>query len=262
MRRLRRRVHEILEIPSQPDDTLGRWFDRFIVTLIALNAFVIVWETLGDNMTRYQEALRAFEVFSLAVFSVEFLLRVWAIVENPRFAHPVTGRLRFLGTPSAIIDLLAIVPAFLAIADLRLLRVLRLLRLLKLGRYSESLRILGNVFKTRREELLMSLFVVGLALLVSSTLIYYAERDAQPEAFGSIPAAMWWSVVALTTTGYGDMVPVTTVGRLLGGVAALLGILAIALPVGIFATGFTQEMEARKKSPACPHCGKELHPKT
>lgn len=256
---LKRRVYEIIKIPSPPGDRLGQAFDTFIVTLIALNAFAIVFESVGDNAERYREWLTAFELLSLVVFATEFLLRVWSITADPRYARPVTGRLRFLATPFALVDLLAILPSIFLALDLRVVRVLRMLRLLKLGRYSESLRVLGNVLRRSREELLMSLFVVGLMLTLAASFMYYAEHAAQPDKFSSIPAAMWWAIVALSTTGYGDIVPVTTAGKILGGITALLGVATIALPVGILSSGFIQELNMRRQKPACPHCGKDIH---
>lgn len=256
--RLKQRVFEILKIPSQEEDRLGRAFDTFIVTLIALNAFAVVFETIGDNDVRYGAWLRAFELLSLVVFGTEFALRVWSITADPAYARPVSGRLRFLATPFAIVDLLAILPSLLLALDLRVVRVLRMLRLLKLGRYSESLRVLGNVLRRSREELLMSLFLLGLSLTITASFMYYAEQEAQPEAFSSIPDAMWWAIIALSTTGYGDVVPVTVMGKVLGGFTALLGIASIALPVGILSSNFIAELNSRRRKPACPHCGKEL----
>lgn len=265
--RVKRRAREILMIPSAPDDFWGRTFDAFIITLIVLNTLAVIIETMPGALEGYQEWIRAFEWFSVAVFGVEYVLRLWSITAEPEFAAPVRGRLKWMTTPFAVIDILAILPALLFAVDLRFLRVLRVLRILKLGRYSESVLILGNVLKRSRRELTTSLFVVLLALLVVSSFMYYAERDAQPETFASIPHSMYWAIIALTTTGYGDVVPVTTVGRLLAGVAALLGVAVIALPVGILSSSFVQEIEARrvatKRATAatestCPHCGKDI----
>ena len=261
MATLKNHVHRLLE--SDPNERGARLVDRFLVVLILLNVFAVIFETMGDNEVRYAETLRAFEWISVAVFGVEYLLRLWSATEDPRFARPVTGRLRWMATPAALIDLVAIVPAFLPTrGDLRFVRVLRLLRLLKLGRYSEGLRVLVRVFRDKREELVMSLMIVLVALVLTSSFMYYAEREAQPDKFSSIPAAMWWGIVTLATIGYGDVVPVTDAGRLLGSVSAIAGILVLALPVGILASGFTAELEQRrKKHDACPHCGKDLHPK-
>lgn len=269
--RVKRRMREILTIPSAPGDFWGSAFDAFIITLIVLNTLAVIVETIPGAIAGYEDWVTAFEWLSIAVFAVEYFLRIWSITTEPGFAHPVRGRLKWMATPFAVIDLLAILPALLFAVDLRFLRVLRVLRILKLGRYSESVLILGNVLKRSRRELLTSLFVVLLALLVVSSFMYYAEREAQPDVFASIPHAMYWGIIALTTTGYGDVVPITTPGRVLAGVAALLGVAAIALPVGILSSSFVQEIEARRVAKRkaddaaesnCPHCGKDIkHPK-
>lgn len=263
MERVKRRVREILMIPSALDDVAGRAFDAFIITLIVLNTLAVIVETIPGVTTGYEAWFLAFEWFSVVVFGTEYVLRVWSITAEPQYAHPVWGRLRWMATPFAILDVLAILPALLFAVDLRFLRVLRVLRVLKIGRYSESLRILTDVMRRSRRELVTSLFLVGLALLLTSSFMYYAEREAQPDAFSSIPAAMWWGIVALTTTGYGDIVPITAWGRVLGGMTAILGVATIALPVGILSSSFVQELEARRKkkgaeSIQCPHCGKDI----
>lgn len=265
LERVRRRVREIVMIPSAEGDVAGRTFDAFIIALILLNTLAVVVETIPGAIDGYERWVHAFELFSVAIFIAEYVLRVWSITAEPEYADPVSGRLKFMATPFAIIDVLAVLPALLFAIDLRFLRVLRVLRILKLGRYAESVIILGNVVKRSRRELLTSLFVVLLALLLMSSFMYYAEREAQPDVFRSIPHSMWWGIVALTTTGYGDVVPITGIGRFIGGVTAILGVAAIALPVGILSSSFVQEIEAhkaRKKGhaaeSACPHCGKDI----
>lgn len=264
--RIKRRVFEIVQIPSAPGDVAGRMFDVLIITLIVLNTLAVIAETVPGVAEAYGPWLRAFELFSVVVFIVEYVLRVWTANVDPSFAHPVTGRLRFMATPFAIIDVLAILPVFFIGVDLRFVRVLRVLRVLKLGRYSESMQLLGDVLRRSRRELMTTLFMVMLALILMSSFVYYAEREAQPEAFSSIPAAFWWGIITLTTTGYGDIVPVTVAGRVLGGVTVLLGVATIALPVGILSSAFVEELQARRKKAAdarakgsaCPHCGKTL----
>ena len=190
----------------------------------------------------------------------------WTCTADPRYSHPISGRLRFAGSWHAVVDLLAILPFYLPMflpIDLRVLRALRffrLLRFLKLTRYSESMRIFGKVLRGERTELMIALFVAGVLLVLGSSFLYIVEHEAQPDAFSSIPAAMWWGVATLTTVGYGDVYPVTPLGRLLGAIVAIMGIGMFALPAGILASGFAREMGKRRSEPeVCPHCGEIIH---
>jgi voltage-gated potassium channel len=234
-----------------------------LMVLIVANAAALVAESVAATAA-YAPAFRAFEAFSVAIFSIEYVLRVWSSAEVPRFADGVRGRLRYMGTPMAVIDLLAVLPFFLPARalDLRFLRVLRLLRVLriaKLARYSTALDVLGAVLRDKRHELAMLLAVLLLLILCSGGLMYYAERDAQPLAFSSIPAAAWWSVVTLTTIGYGDVVPITAVGRLIGGIVAISGIALFALPAGMLGAAFTDAVARRRQADGlCAHCRQPL----
>lgn len=260
---LKTRVYGVLTAQSAVGPA-GRSVAGFLVALIALNVLAVALETVPVLRARYGGVFHAFEVFSVVVFTVEYVLRLWTCVIDPRFAHPVTGRLRFALTPMAVVDALAVLPFYLPTvsADLRFLRaarLVRLLRVLKLGRYSESLRMFGTVLRARREDLVVALLAVLLLLVFASAFMYFLERDAQPQAFSSMPAAMWWGVVTLTTVGYGDVYPVTPLGRLLGAAVALFGIDLFALPAGILASGFAEEMQKRRARPrTCPHCGREI----
>ncbi|HEX6088740.1 MAG TPA: ion transporter [Gemmatimonadales bacterium] len=258
----RRRVWEVLE-GTHPDDPAGRAFTVGILVLIALNVLAVVLETVPRFDAAYGSAFDAFETFSVAVFAVEYLARLWSAPADPRYAGPIRGRLRFALTPMALIDLLAIVPFFLPYldADLRVARAIRLLRFLRIakaGRYVSALRLFRNVATSKREELVLTVFIVALLLLISSSLMYFAEHDAQPEAFSSIPASMWWAVETLTTVGYGDILPVTTLGRVLGSAVAILGIGLFALPAALLGAGFVEEIARTKQPRRCPHCNNEL----
>lgn len=265
---LRRRTWEILDV-ARPDDRPSALFDIAIRALIALNVVAVILETVPVIQAAARGFFLAFEVFSVAVFTLEYLGRVWSCVEVPAYRAPVRGRLRFALTPLALIDLLAVLPSLLPMlgVDLRILRgvrLFRLFRILKLTRYSRSLRAMGRVFRRSREELVITLSAVALVLLVASSIMYYAEHAAQPEKFSSIPAAMWWGVVTLTTLGYGDVYPITPFGRLMGGVFAISGILLIALPTAILGASFVEEMRSGAAEPPgespevsrCPTCGR------
>jgi voltage-gated potassium channel len=263
---LKKKTWEILEV-DRPGDERGRVldaFDVFILALILLNLIAVILGTVKSIETRFQSALRWFEVFSVAVFTVEYLARVWACVSQGEYSRPVIGRLRFMLQPMAIIDLLAVLPFYLTFltADLRFIRALRLFRLFrvaKLGRYSSSVRLFGRVFRNKKEELLVTMMVMLLMIIMSASLMYFAENEAQPDKFSDIPSTVWWAVMTLTTVGYGDIFPITPLGKLLTMVIAILGIGMFALPVGIFGAGFVEEIQKQKAGKTnCPHCGEEI----
>lgn len=257
----RRRVNEILSVAGQ-GDRASRAFDVMISALIVGNIVAIVLESVPVIGAAWTGFFTVFELVSVAVFSAEYLLRLWSCVEKPGFERPVMGRLRYALTPMALVDLIAVLPFFLPMIgwDMRFARVLRLVRLArvaKLGRYSTAVDGIVRVIRDRRHELFASLTFMFMLILVAASLLYFAESQAQPEYFGSIPAAMWWAVVTLTTVGYGDIYPVTGLGRMLAGTIAILGIGMVALPTSILGSGFVEEIgRKREKQSACPHCGK------
>lgn len=181
---------------------------------------------------------------------------------DPRYARPLSGRLRFAATPLAVVDLLAIIPFYIGLAgiDLRFIRSLRLLRIVrvaKVGRYMKALHLFSRVLREKREELVLTLGMMLLLLIIASCFMYYVENPVQPENFPDIPHTMWWAVATFTTVGYGDIYPVTGLGKLLAGVVAILGIGLFALPTGILGAGFVGEMQKRSEGHRCPHCGRE-----
>jgi voltage-gated potassium channel len=235
----------------------------FIITLILLNVVAIVLESVASIRNQYAEFFQLFELFSVLVFTGEYILRVWTANLHPNYSKPVVGNIKFALTPMAIIDLLAILPFYLPYlgVDLRLLRILRIFRifrLFKIVRYVSALALINQVLKQKREELVVTFIFTMFLLLLSSTLMYYVEHNAQPDHFSSIPETMWWGIATLTTVGYGDIYPVTAFGKFLGGIIAIIGIGLFALPTGILASGFSDELENRKRKPGevCPTCGK------
>lgn len=244
------RLHEILEA-SHADDMVSKAFDAFIIALIILNVFAFALETVDTIAAVYGPQLEVFNVVSVGVFTVEYLARLWACVELPPMRHLPNwrARLRFARRPLLIVDLLAIAPfylSFLFAFDLRVLRVLRLLRFFKLARYSPALQTLSRVMSNERNALYGAAIVMLSLLLFSATIIYFLERTAQPNVFGSVPDAAWWALATLTTVGYGDVVPVTYLGKLFGGLVMVFGLGMFALPIGILATGFSQESHRRE----------------
>ncbi|MBZ0215298.1 MAG: cyclic nucleotide-gated ion channel/potassium channel family protein [Fimbriimonadaceae bacterium] len=247
---VRRRLHEILEA-GQANDAPSTLFDTFIIALIITNVISSVVETVDSIGRAYGPQLALFDLISVVIFTVEYIARLWVCVELPPLRHLPTwrARLRFAMRPLLIVDLAAILPfylGFLFALDLRVLRVLRLLRFFKLARYSPALQTLGRVMKNEYRALFGAFIVMVSLLLFSSTIIYFLERDAQPEVFASVPDSAWWALATLTTVGYGDVVPVTVLGKLFGGVVMIFGLGMFALPIGIIATGFSQEIHRRE----------------
>lgn len=235
------------------DPRVLRALDAGLFALIVLNVAASVVGTMPDVETRCGRGLAIFEQFSIAVFTVEYVARLWA----------ARRRVRYALSPLALVDLVAILPFYLPFVgmDLRFARAFRLLRLFrmaKVARYVRAVSVFGEVARAKREELVLAAAVMGILLICASSVMYYAEHDAQPQAFSSIPATMWWSVATLTTVGYGDVFPVTTLGRLVAGIVAVLGIGFFALPTAIIGAGFVEVVSRRKPAPACPHCGGPL----
>lgn len=265
LEKLKIRIYDIL-VETEDDELIDKVIAVLLMILIALNSVAVVLETVDELSAAYGALFHAIEVVSVIIFSAEYLLRLWIAPLDSRYRKPLTGRLRYAATPLALIDLLAILPAFLPLIfplDLRVirfLRVLRLFRLFKMSRYVESLDTLDDVVKSKKEELIVTLVMISMLLLMASSLMYVVENEAQPDKFPSIPAAMWWGVATLTTVGYGDVFPITALGKLLGSIVAFLGIGIFALPTGILASGFADEIKKRREKivvVVCPHCGRD-----
>ena len=246
-RQLRRLVFEIVELASS-ESRASVLFDNVIVLLIILNICAFVLQTVPEIDAAYGWYLNVFEIFSIAIFTVEYLLRLWTAVEVPFLSRsrPWQARLNYAGRPFMIIDLLAILPFYLSFfmpaIDLRALRVLRLIRFFKLSRYSPAMHTLLRVLYNERRSLLGATTLLAAAVLLSSTGMYYIEGAEQPDKFGSVPLAAYWSITTLTTVGYGDATPVTALGQVWSALTMVLGLCILALPVAIIATGFSQEV--------------------
>jgi voltage-gated potassium channel len=246
----KRRIFEMLE-KDEGGDRLSKRFDVFIMVLILLNVAAVILETVPEVHHDFEQVFIYFEYFSVLVFTIEYIGRVWTCTYYDKYRHPFWGRIRFIFSFYALIDLLAILPFYLPLflsmdgRVLRVLRLFRIIRIFKMGRYSTAFNMIVKVITRRKEELLITLTIVLVMLIIASSLMYYVEHEVQPEAFSSIPATMWWGVATLTTVGYGDVYPVTGLGRLLGAFIAILGVGIFALPAGIIASGF--EYEVRKR---------------
>jgi voltage-gated potassium channel len=236
-------------------------FDYFIMTLIVLNVLAISIDTIKDLDVDFLRYLHYFEVASVIVFTLEYLLRLYiSNLTHPSSSALLSGK-KFIFSFFGLIDLLAILPFYLPLLfvfDLRfirLLRLFRLLRLLKLNRYNNSLNLIWVVIKEKRAELSMTGFVALLVLIIAAFLMYYVEGDVQPDKFSNVFASFWWAIATLTTVGYGDVYPITVVGKIISGTIAVLGIGIVALPTGIISAGFMFKV-GKKDKLACSHCGK------
>lgn len=263
MSALRRRAFVFLEDPGLADHA-ARAVRVFLVALIALNVIAVMLDSVASLSAKWARPLGIFEIASIVVFTAEYLLRIWVAAERAEYRRPVLGRLRYILSPLAILDLLAILPFYLPLIlpfDLRYLRMFRMFRLAKFGRYSRSVRILRDVLADRKNELLAAGSLLVAVIVLASGLMYAVEHEAQPTVFTSIPATMWWAVATLSTMGI-DMRPVTPVGKILASLIAICGILLFALPAGIISSGFVEKYMDARKSRICPHCGKPVdeHP--
>ncbi|MDD1703671.1 MAG: ion transporter [Methanoregula sp.] len=252
-------LYEIMEGTAE-DNLAAAYFRLFMTVIILVNVFAVIIETVEPIRAQYFSFFLIIDIVSISIFTVEYILRIWICTLNPRYSYPVTGRLRYAVSPMALIDLFAFLPFYIPFViplDLRFLRILRLfrlIRLLKLGRYSDAMRTFQRVLYKSREELLLSLTILLVVLVMASSIMYYAERDVQPDKFLSIPHAMWWGIVTLATVGYGDVYPVTTMGKIVAAIVVVTGIAIFALPTAILSAAFIEEVQ-RQKMLICPNCG-------
>lgn len=243
---MRKRIFEIIQ-PDRGNSLASRVFDWTITTLILVSV-IIVFAVTFDLPEEVQRVLMCIEETASVVFTIEYLLRILTADLLYPGRGAVVSRIRYVLSPMAIIDLLAILPFWLpmflpcSMLALRSLRLVRILRILKLNRYFDAIRSIGEVLSSKRRELIGSLFFVGLLMLVSSLLMYSVEHDAQPEVFRNAFSGLWWAVATLTTVGYGDIYPVTILGRILGALIAFSGIAALAIPTGIITAGLTERI--------------------
>ena len=247
----RNKVWKLLE-PAEDNDNLSKFIDIFLVNLIFFNILMVILETVDTLYFKYKLWFIYFELFSVTIFSLEYISRLWSCVENKTKSETNgKARLKYIFSFSAIIDLIAILPSLLAFlfptVDLRFVRALRIFRLLKFSRYSNSINTLLIVLWDQRKSLGAAFFILFIVLIISSSGMYIVEKDIQPDKFGSIPQSMWWSIVTLTTVGYGDVYPVTSMGKFFGSIIIILGIGTVALPSGILASAFTEYTRRNQK---------------
>lgn len=255
-----RRICYLILAPAEPNNEaehrkviwLSRTVDGFLITLIVLNVLAVVLESVPSIETRFGVWFGWFELLSVMIFTIEYAARIWSMVEQDEMTmrRPWRARLRYVFRPLALADLLAILPFYLSgllSADLRMLRALRLLRVLKLSRYSTSISLLLDALRSEARAITAAVFVLTLLLLVAASFAYLAEHTAQQVAFGTIPDALWWAVITMTTVGFGDVYPITPLGKLVGGIIAVIGIGMVALPAGLLAAAFSEQLHERER---------------
>ncbi len=264
-RTTKRKLHILLH-PELGETKWDKIINGFLIILIILNVIVVILETVQPIHDKYFDFFHYFDLISVIIFSIEYVLRVWSCNHDPKYKHSILGRLKYMVSIDALIDLVAILPFYIHVVvglDLRVLRILRLLRFLRLFRltaYMKSAKMIKDVFVKRANELKLSVVLIVFLIIISSCIMYFVEHLAQPKVFSSIPATLWWSVVTLTSVGYGDMVPITVVGKFMTSIILLLGVAIFALPAGIITGGFLDEMQRirGKKHHKCPHCGNDI----
>ncbi|MDR1631245.1 MAG: ion transporter [Oscillospiraceae bacterium] len=264
---IKRSVYNLIRDDDE-NNLLSNIFDGIIITLIIINIIFVIADTfiLPDKV---KAVFNCIEFVSVIIFTIEYLMRVWTSdLIFPKMSI-TRARIKYIFSFMAIVDLLAIAPFYLPFVvniDLRVLRALRIIRLLrifKVNRYTNALSTIGDVFRRKKHQLLSSIIVVALLMIIAAVLMYNVENSAQPDAFSNAFSALWWAVATLTTVGYGDVYPVTVLGKILSAIIALLGIGVVAVPTGIISAGFMeniaheQEMKKEEKH-FCPYCGKNL----
>jgi len=266
----KKKVHGLLHPEIVGDKHWDKIINIFIIVLIILNVVAVIVETIKSIHDQYRHFFYYFDLISVSIFTLEYVLRVWSSNHEEKYKHSLWGRLKYMVSAGALIDLIAILPFFLNIIfgfsielrEIRMLRLLRVFRLFRLTAYMKSAHMITNVFKKRINELMLSLVLVIFLIIVASCAIYFAEHQhpVNQYKFTSIPATMWWAVVTLTTTGYGDMYPMTHIGKAMSMVLMLTGVAFFALPAGIITAGFLEEfrMNRVKKTHRCPSCGEHI----
>ena len=275
--KVKRRTYEILEV-ARPNDKASRVVDIVLVCLILINVVLIIADTfeLPPLATKIGGVV---ETASVIIFTLEYILRFWSADLSYPGIPPFLARLRYMVTFSALIDLISLLPSYISAISanfmvLRMLRVIRLFRVFKLNRYTHALRDIGEVFRKKASQLISSMLVVLILMLISAVLMYDAEHEAQPKVFDNALSGLWWAIATVTTVGYGDIYPVTAVGRVMSAIIALLCIGLVAVPTEIITSGFSEQISQKKvekndkskKSNGqdedtkkfCPYCGHKL----
>jgi voltage-gated potassium channel len=267
-------LYDTMEVPAS-EDQQGLVYELFMAVLIILNAVAMIVGTVSSVQQQYDWILTPFEYFSILIFSVEYLILLWVCTENPAFADPIRGRIRYIFTPIALINLASFLPAYIPflmpfdMRALRLLRLFRIIRLLKLTKYSDSLKIIFRALEAKKEQFILTFIAVIVFVIITSIFVYYAENGTNPsESFSDLPRTIWWGLETLSPVSGEDAVPITMPGKLIMTLYALLQIAIFAIPAGIMCSAFDEqwakeyddqkaaaaELAAESRIVSCPHC--------
>jgi voltage-gated potassium channel len=265
MNTLREKIYNTI----RDDDINDIWsniVDFILVFLILINSLIIILDTFTD-IKPYIDKLRSYiETVSIIIFTIEYLLRIWTSVDIFPQLKPTQARIKYIFSVKALIDLIALLPFYFTlfllgnINILRLLRLFRIISMLKMSRYSKAILTVGKIIKRKASQLVSACIIVFILILFSSVFMYYIENEAQPDTFENAFSGIWWAICTLTTVGYGDIYPITVLGKIVGTFIAILGIGLIAVPTGLISAGFIEEMNKNQQEGKnyCPHCGKKL----
>ncbi|MDD1684539.1 MAG: ion transporter [Methanoregula sp.] len=275
--KLKKFLYDTMEVPAS-EDQQGLVYELFMSVLIVLNALAMIIGTVGAIQQEYDWILAPFEYFSLVIFSVEYIILLWVCTENPAFSDPIRGRINYMLTPVALINLASVLPAFIPflvpfdLRALRLLRLFRIIRLLKLTKYSDSLKIIFRALDSKKEQFVLTFVAVIVFVIITSIFVYYAETGENPsEAFSDLPHTIWWGLETLSPVSGEDAVPITVTGKMIMTIYALLQIAIFAIPAGIMCSAFDEQWAkeynacnapADPPSPrmqiSCPHCSQSF----
>lgn len=267
MKRFKEAVYNLIR-EDDKNNTASNIFDGIIISLIIINVVTVIADTFAIPET-IKIVFSYIELVSVIIFTAEYIMRLWTSDFIYTNLNPLKARVKYILSFMALIDLFAILPFYIPfilpidLRVLRMLRIVRLFRVFKVNRYTHALSTIGNIFKRKKSQLFSSIFIVFLLMIVAAVMMYNVETEAQPEAFSNAFDALWWAVATLTTVGYGDIYPVTVIGKILSGAIALLGIGLVAVPTGIISAGFMEQIEEEKANPVdkknfCPYCGHKI----
>lgn len=249
---LRSKTYQLLESEIRKN-FMAKAINLFLIILIVTNVIAAVFESEPNYHEFYRQEFALFEFISLSIFCIEYLLRVWCCVESPKYQSisALKARTSYILTPMALIDLIAILPFLIALfftIDLRTLRLLRVLRLLKLTHYFKGFNIFINVIAKELKSISAAMMVMIFLIIIAASLMHSVEGKIQPDVFGSIIESFWWAVVTMTTVGYGDVVPITGLGKTISTFIMLIGVGLVALPAAMLAARFGEELRERKST--------------